>query len=223
MGIELDFSRDDDDPRYAHVRRPKYFLGLDLGQRVDPSARCVLERHGKGLEAYYHCRDLHRYPLGTSYPTVVSDVRGLCLREPLSSNRPTLAIDATGAGIPVVELFTLARPRLNAVITPISIHGGNEITVNGYGFNVPKRELVSVVQAFLQTDRLKIAAELPLANVLTTELQNFQVEISQNGFDSYNARSGAHDDLVLSLAMALWLGQNERVFKQTYGLPFLGA
>jgi hypothetical protein len=190
-----------------------YFAGLDLGQRADYTALSVLERHGVGREAYYHLRHLHRYPLNTSYPSIVNSVRELCLREPLLSTKARLAIDSTGAGIPVVELFTLARPQLNAAITPISIHGGNEVVRAHGGFNCPKRELVSVVQAFLQTDRLKVAAELPLANVLIQELQTFEVSISESGFDSYNARTGQHDDLVLSLALALWLGQNEPVWK----------
>ncbi len=188
----------------------RYFVGLDLGQKADYTALCLLEKHGTGLEAFYHCRHLHRYALGTSYPAIVADMRNLCLRPPLDSKRPSLAIDATGVGVAVTELFTMARPGINASIVPISIHGGNEVVSNSPGYNVPKRELVSVTQALLQTERLKIAEELPLASVLATELQNFQVEISQSGFDTYNARSGAHDDLVLSLAMALWLGQNQQ-------------
>lgn len=185
----------------------KYLVGLDLGQKQDYTALCVLERHGLGRDAVFHCRHLQRYPLGTSYPNIIIDTRNLCLHPPLANNRPRLAIDGTGVGSAVVELFQYARPALNASISPITIHGGNETTSSGYGFNVPKRELVSVTQAALQTDHLKIAESLSEASTLVTELQNFQVEISQNGFDSYNARSGAHDDLVLAVAMALWLGQ----------------
>ena len=74
-------------------------------------------------------------------------------------------------------------------------------------WRVPKRELVGVTQVALQTGRLKIAAYLPETRLLSQELQNFQVEISQTGFDSYSARNGKNDDLVLSLAMALWLAQ----------------
>lgn len=73
---------------------------------------------------------------------------------------------------------------------------------------MPKRELVGTTQAALQTRQLKLSRKLPELGVLTQELQNFQVSISDNGFDSYNARTGAHDDLVLALAMALWLARN---------------
>jgi anti-sigma-K factor RskA len=42
---------------------------------------------------------------------------------------------------------------------------------------------------------LKLAAKLPDLEMLKSELQNFQVKISDSGHDTYDARSGAHDDL----------------------------
>ena len=98
--------------------------------------------------------------------------------------------------------------QLNANLNPILIHGGDNTTQENGVWRVPKRELVGVTQVALQTGRLKIAAYLPETRLLSQELQNFQVEISQTGFDSYSARNGKNDDLVLSLAMALWLAQN---------------
>jgi hypothetical protein len=190
-----------------------YLIGLDLGQKADYTALAILEKHGNDRESRFHCRHLQRFKLGTSYPTIVNEVRTICAREPFITKRPKLAIDSTGVGVAVTELFRFAKPAINASITPITIHGGNEITWDGPAVKVPKRELVSVTQAILQTGRLRIAAELPDVSVLTAELQNFQVEISQSGFDSYNARSGAHDDLVLALAMGLWLGRNKQEVK----------
>lgn len=190
------------------VPRLPYIVGLDLGQSVDPSALCVLEQHGTKDTALFHCRHLHRYPLGTSYPTIVKDVIQLTETEPLCSSKgkAQLAIDQTGVGRPVVDLFL--RASIRAKITPITITGGDVVTFEGGSARVPKRNLVSVVQACLQTGRLKFAAALEELEVLKHELQNFQVRISDSGFDSYNARSGAHDDLVLAVALALWLGMN---------------
>jgi hypothetical protein len=78
---------------------------------------------------------------------------------------------------------------------------------NGISY-VPKRDLVSVVQVALQTERLKIASALPEAEALVRELQNFQVKISlDTAHDSYGAwRDGTHDDLVLAVALAVWCG-----------------
>ncbi len=58
----------------------------------------------------------------------------------------------------------------------------------------------------LQSGRLKIAPELPNAAILVQELQSFEVRITPSGHATYAAdwRQGTHDDLVLSLACALW-------------------
>lgn len=188
-----------------------YIVGLDLGKSLDYTALCVLEGHGreKPKEALYHCRHLQRFKLGTSYPHIVDSVRELCLREPLRSQKPWLAIDGTGVGNAVVDLFR--QREINADLRPVIIHGGDQYTNEHGVYRVPKRELVGAVQVALQTGRLKIASELPDVGILTQELQNFQVSISnETAHDSYEARVGAHDDYVLSVAIALWFGQNAR-------------
>ena len=54
---------------------------------------------------------------------------------------------------------------------------------------------------------------LPDAPVLKAELENFRVKISLAGHDTYAAgagdewRQGAHDDLVLAVALACWYGE----------------
>ena len=63
------------------------------------------------------------------------------------------------------------------------------------------------VQVYLQSKRLKIASQLPEADTLTRELQNFQVKITDAANDNDGAWSeGTHDDLVLAAALALWTG-----------------
>jgi hypothetical protein len=195
----------------SHTIDPvKYILGLDLGKSLDYSALCGLEAYGNvetPKEQHHHCRHLQRFKLGTSYPQIVASVRDLCSREPLRSNRPWLAIDGTGVGNAVVDLFR--QTPINAQLMPVLIHGGDKAVYEDGIWRVPKRELVGCVQVALQTGRLKIAGELPDVGILTQELQNFQVHLSANtGHDSYEARVGVHDDYVLSVAIALWIAQN---------------
>ena len=65
------------------------------------------------------------------------------------------------------------------------------------------------MQVLLQAERLKIAAALPEAAVLTQELLNFQVKITMAANDTYGAwREGQHDDLVLAVAMATWYAEH---------------
>jgi hypothetical protein len=185
---------------------PRYTVGLDLGQTKDYTALVILERHGEAALASYHARHLERFPLGTSYPAIVAAVAGMLKRAPLADFPPRLAVDETGVGAPVVDLFRQAR--LNAMLHPIHITGGATVNYDRGVEYVPKRNLVSVVQVALQTDKLKVASALPEAQMLVRELQNFQVKITDAANDTYGAwREGTHDDLVLAVALALYAGK----------------
>ena len=114
-----------------------------------------------------------------------------------------MIVDKTGVGAPVVDLFEAAG--LDPVA--ITITAGGEPTVVPGGWNVPKRDLVSIVQTTLQTQRLRFAEGLPDVDTLTHELLNFQYKLTVAAHDTYNAREGKHDDMVLSLAMAVWYAE----------------
>ena len=64
------------------------------------------------------------------------------------------------------------------------------------------------VWKFLQSGRLRIGATLPYAATLQKELRDFRVKISKAANETYDAREGAHDDLVLSLAVALFVAEH---------------
>jgi Terminase RNaseH-like domain len=187
-----------------------FCLGLDLGQAADFSALAVLQTEERDPPRTYAGRHLQRWPLGTSYPQIATDVAQLAAR--LAQDGPArevwLAVDATGVGRPVIDM--LRRERMPGVkMVPILITGGDTETKDGRVWHVPKRNLVGAVQVALQTGRLKIASALPETATLMQELQNFQMKISlTSGHDSYGAwREGTHDDLVLALACALWVGE----------------
>jgi hypothetical protein len=172
----------------------------------DFSAIAVMEMHGFTKDTYkFNCRHLQRWKLLTPYPVIVADTVKMMNSRELQQGRtrPVLAIDATGVGPPIIDLFK--RERMNARLEPIQITGGNEVTKENGTTRVPKRDLVSTVQVYLQNQRLKIATELPEAETLIRELQNFQVKINDSAHDTYGAwREGTHDDLVLAAALALW-------------------
>ena len=179
-------------------------LWLGLGPDVDPSAAIILEAHGEGDERTYDCRHIEQYPLMTSYPTIVRSVAAMLGREPLRQ-QTTLAIDHTGVGRPVYDMFT------EATLQPIgiTITGGTSWhRETPYQWMVSKIVLVGQVQRFLQSGRLRIGSRLPHAATLQRELRDFRVKISKAANETYDAREGAHDDVVLSLAIALHVGQN---------------
>lgn len=191
---------------YKYELAPKYTLGLDLGKAKDYTAIVILVRHGEAEAAEFHARHLQRYPLGTSYPAIVAAVAELLRKEPLEGTNPRLAVDETGVGSPVVDLFRQAR--LPVELHPVHITGGATVNFEKGVRYVPKRDLVSAVQVALQTDKLKIARSLPEADTLVSELQSFEVKITEAANDVYGAwREGAHDDLVLALALALYIAK----------------
>ncbi|GLH75599.1 hypothetical protein SSBR45G_05070 [Bradyrhizobium sp. SSBR45G] len=55
---------------------------------------------------------------------------------------------------------------------------------------------------------IRIAAAANDAAALKDELKDFKRKISEAGRTTYAARVGAHDDLVLSVAIALWMATN---------------
>src|SRR4029077_2757853 len=108
----------------------------------------------------------------------------------------------TGVGAAIVEMFRQA-PRSGALV-PVSITAGQlVIEQEDYSFAVPKKDLASHVQVLLQQRRLKIARSLPDAETLVGELQTYRVKTSTaEALDVW--REGAHDDLVLAVALACW-------------------
>ncbi|MGH7499463.1 MAG: hypothetical protein ACREL3_11515 [Gemmatimonadales bacterium] len=212
-----------------------FFLGVDLGQASDYTALAVLERGrlakvptmepgfgimkagGTGGDRVYpgipvpvsgpdtwafKCRHLERLRLGTSYPAVADRVTEILASTALQDD-PQLVVDATGVGRAVVDL--MRQRKLDPIA--VSIHGGDQTTFE-QGWRVPKRDLVSVIQVLLQTDRFHVAEALPEWPILQRELLNFKVKIDPlTAHDSYGAwREGSHDDLVLAVAVAAWWG-----------------
>jgi hypothetical protein len=201
----------------------EYFVGLDLGEKRDPTALALLERRGTTAEPQtlsFQVKHLQRFRLGTSYPEIVRTVTAMLMRSEFMRDeeiqrgahievrrswvQTTLVIDNTGLGQPVTELFRQAEPR--AEIVSVTITGGDKVTNDADSYRVPKRTLVAGAQVALQTRRLQIGAALPFADTLVRELENFKVKINDNANDIYGARSGEHDDLVLAVCLAVWAG-----------------
>jgi hypothetical protein len=186
-----------------------YVIGLDLGQAADPSALAVLEREekvaaGGAAEAHHACRALKRWPLGTSYPSIVKDV-GEVLGKP-GLGGAALVVDATGVGRPVVDL--LRQANLPAQLVPVVITAGLSESRHDAGYwHVAKTVLISAVQVPLQQRRLKFARGLKETAVLVRELENYRTKITAAANETFSAREGEHDDLVLALALACWWGE----------------
>lgn len=204
----------------------RFILGVDLGQQMDPTAMVLAEhsrrifdpniqdtpewdRRPKKIRNFYQVPFLERVPLGTPYTEIAERVSTI-IANPKIVNETQLIVDATGVGLPVIEMMRQQG------LSPIGIWitGTGDVTRTDYGYKVPKKDLVTALQIVFQSRRIQIAKELELAGVLMKELSNFRVKVSDSGKDQYEAwRTGQHDDIVLALALAVWYA--ERVYPQT--------
>jgi hypothetical protein len=207
---------------------------VDLGQQRDHTAISVIEREHVPAgpmynDEYYHrgrwvfgarqpvrleyrVRHLERLALGTPYPEqvarVVEVVKAL-------GGEVALVVDATGVGLPVTDMLWCRLRReiegtdIHVARCNVTITGGDAVTRTDGGVRVPKRDLISAPLVLMQSERLKIAEGLKLRETLVKELLNFRVKINiSTAHDSYEAwREGDHDDLVLSVALACWVGE----------------
>ena len=162
-----------------------------------------LKPEGDEKEATYHVRHLERVR-NVPYPQIVSKTTEI-MHSPALAGNAAIVVDQTGVGAPVVDLFRQAG------LSPVGvlIHGGDKASREGGTWRVPKRDLVGSLQVLFQSSRLKISKKLPLAPVLQSELVNFKVKIDPiTAHDSYSAwREQDHDDLVLSVAIAVWCAE----------------
>jgi hypothetical protein len=201
-------------------------IGMDVGQKHDPTAICVAEmdmrvtgrilhRHATGqtqcsaeckpeMAAHFTARFLQRLPLGTSYPNVaerlVAIVGGLRAR---GIDRMELRIDSTGVGAPVVDIMRNALRSEPCQIVAVTFTHGDRYVRDGALATLGKAFLVSRLQALLQTTRIELPNTAE-AKALAEELQVYEIRIDQDANDKYGAfKVGAHDDLVTALGLSV--------------------
>lgn len=191
-----------------------YYLGVDFGSQRDFTAIALIKReehiktkhNGYKLvedarEASYKLLYLERMELGTPYTQIVKHLRTMTLHPEVSGNVTVIA-DATGVGLPVVQMM---RQEGIAPLIPIGIHGGNAVNEKQDGYSVPKRDLVSALLIAFQGRRIKIPADIAHRQQLIHEMQSFKMKQRASGSDSYEAlMEKDHDDLVLALSYAIW-------------------
>jgi hypothetical protein len=194
----------------------RYYSGLDLGQAQDFTALAVLEKtilpeplpqEPERAVGHYAVRHLERFPLGTPYAEVCTWLRERYAEAPLRDS--VVMVDQTGVGKPVYDLVRKAR--IGARMRAVAITAGHKASMDEGTWIIPKIELVSTLQVLLQARRIKVSLDLPQAQTLIEELQNFQVKVTDaDKEDALSWRERPHDDLVLAVAIAAWQGERGR-------------
>ncbi len=203
------------------MRSLGFVIGVDLGTRQDHSAIVIVEKlrpispeaeaadtwptpyRVPVAETHFRIREFGRLPLGVSYMAaaraiadVVHNVNCADVDHP-----PRLFLDATGVGAPVVdslEGFLPSGVRAMRVLWT----GGERLRKVGGEYHVGKAWCVSRLQALIDVGRISVP-DTEQAHQLLDELMAFEIRITDHGSVIAGARSGQHDDLVMSLALCV--------------------
>jgi hypothetical protein len=169
----------------------------------DPPAAAIGDG---GSRPTYQCINLRRWPLHTSYTSIVADVARI-VHERYSS--VTLVLDASGCGRPVAEMVRGALIRTGCVgkMVSVVITGGFANTPADGFVRVSKVQLVSAFQVALQNRRFTVAAWLPEQKALLNEMRTFKMRVTSTGAETFAAQGRAHDDLLMSCMLPVWLGE----------------
>lgn len=198
-------------------------VGLDVGDRRTPSALAVVEgewrpaanaravplvEDGEVLGVtpprtvdYALVRNLERLPAGTTYPAL-----GARLAEVVAALRargvgPTVYVDATGIGRPVMETL---RAAADVPITPVYFTWGDRRAVSDdFSVTLGKAYLVARLQVLLQEGRL-LLPRTKEAEALARDLTEFEITMRPDANDTYGAFVvGTRDDLITALGLAV--------------------
>ena len=187
----------------------------DLAQRADFTVAAIFKIDVAFDETEQVAKDYLGFPLmrvtciglerkrGWSYPQIVKWLAGL-LRNP-EFEKPPLVMDGTSMGAPVFDMFR--ELRLPNEIVSVTATGGNTMShaqKAGYCWNVAKRMLVSTARTLIQQDRIKLLPGLELGDTAVKECLTYQLKISEDLKETYDAISGQHDDCVTCLLLAGW-------------------
>src|SRR5260370_38367088 len=181
-------------------------------------------------ESTYTVRHLARLPLGTPFRDVAQEVVNLVggvyaweneLRRAgvILPYEPQLTrdlwMDATGMGLPIVELVTDAMavsPKTNrCYVHPVVFNYGDRFKRGEYetggttspGDVLGKAYLVNRLQVLFEQRRLTLPKNNPQIDDMVEELKNYEIRVDPDANEHYGAFAvGQHDDMVTALGLA---------------------
>lgn len=175
--------------------RRQFWIGVDIGQKVDHSAVCLVETvDGKAI-----VRLLIKYDLGITWDLLINSIKMFADDIGAQGDIVAFTVDATGVGAVPAEMIQSKLPN---------------IRVDNFIFtNKSKRELVGKVKVMHSFGKLKFAYKgkdegyKRTIQQLLGEMRNLQIKVIRSD-DIANPeievfKTGAHDDLFTALALAV--------------------
>lgn len=196
------------------TRPQRTFVGLDLGEPVASSTLAVLQRAGVATDdppalrrPVYAVQHLQRWP-----PEIPPSDLAEALRNRLAT--PGLAdfflvTNRTHVGAAVTGwLYDQLRSRTNGQAITVTILANLATAATApWGGGMAWQELIGTLRVLPQTRRLQIAAKLPVAATLRTELTAFTRRPASPN-PAAPLRERPQDDPVFAVALASWAGKH---------------
>jgi phage FluMu gp28-like protein len=170
---------------YGEHLEGSFWVGVDLGKHQDYSVVAVLEEVEEGVLNLIH---LKRFPLETSYASVIGYLKGIC---DTFKTVNQILIDQTGVGEAVVEDAVSAG-----------------LPAQGITLTMQNKEQV---MTYLKNVMEKNALKLPYDRELLHELNVEKFELSKSGHITFTHPSGTHDDMLWALALAVYASKSSPV------------
>ncbi len=190
-------------------------VGVDVGQLQDPTAISVVAFRpdpSDGTRRIAQVRHLERLPLRTTYPDVARRIDALLinLTNLIYPTTPELIVlvDVTGIGRATFDMIQEVLPKKVRCIA-VTLTAGMTAERKGREWHVPKADFIATLNRYMAERRLEIVAS-DEARAFQRELRTFVGTKTGAATVETGARSGAHDDLVISVGLALLPDQTHR-------------
>jgi phage FluMu gp28-like protein len=176
----------------------RYFLGVDLGKKVDYSIIAITRWDGKRKVA--ELVGLVRFPLDTPYASVIGMVKVICDK---LQRVEKVIVDQTGVGEYIVEEMK---------------HAGIRSRVEGMMLTVPsKQEILGYMKHLMEIKALSLYYDPDLIAQVNVE----RYELTKTGQIQFSHPDGTHDDELWALALAIYATRTPDTSFMTicYGAP----
>jgi len=164
--------------------RGRFYIGVDLAERVDYSAICAVEKEGQTLKLVHR----HKFPRGTSLAAVIGYIKTLRDRwsrvykvyVDTTKHGDYLIEDMRQAGVPEAEGITFTQQK--------------------------KQEMAQLMKQRMAEGRFR----MPYDRELLDELNIEKYELTKTGHIRFSHPEGTHDDQFWALALAIYAAEREK-------------
>ncbi len=185
-----------------------------MAKSLDFTSFAIIEMiwSGEIKDFVYHLKGLDRIK-GVDYPKITELIIEAVKRleeERDTYDGPHLCMDASGLGAPIKDYLKQAHVfQLGKKLFPVVFTGGeaarrDPVTKN---YNISKTLIISNFLSLMQHRRFDYAPDLHALPLLEQEIAAFKQHLTPGGKTTFDAESGAHDDLICAICVPLIIGE----------------